>query len=341
MSGIPRRVSVLMACLLQWTGAHAETEEPAKSPKQTYVQSVYSSYFVPRAARFVLASGKLADAVDPMCRAPVEDSLGAARRAWIDALLAWESLGAVAVGPLLERHTVANIDFWPTRPGMIEAEMRQETPDTAMLRRSGVAGRGLPALEWLLWGPAAPAPVIVDPKACKYAFLLAQDVAEEARALDMRFAELGASVLPSETAGEMLTQLVNQSIGAVELLRRKRFLNPAMTRNPKAFARSLSGQTQASWNVQWGAIRGLLIGEGKSDAWTLVALLRERGLNASAVRLRAAVDQSSAAVRMASPAKPQSALDAAAALLNLRSTLERDVAAPLGVPVVFSEFDGD
>jgi predicted lipoprotein len=256
-------------------------------------------------------------------------------------MLAWESAGAIAVGPLLERYTAANIDFWPTRPHMIEAAMRQTLPDTAALRRVGVAARGLPALEWMLWETGETGGVATDATVCGYAMLLAQDIAEEAQTLDARFAAFDWSVSTQAAAAKMLAELVNQAVGSVEVLRRKRLFNPAALRNPKLFQRSLSSQSQPAWNAQWQSIRALLVGQRRGEVWTFEALLRDHGLEGAAARLRAGADQASAALRLASPERPETAERAAAALLELRRILEQDVAAPLGIPVAFSEFDGD
>jgi hypothetical protein len=55
-------------------------------------------------------------------------------------MLAWERLGAVAIGPLLEPQTEANIDLVPTRASMVEFNVTHLPADTTILRRTGVAG---------------------------------------------------------------------------------------------------------------------------------------------------------------------------------------------------------
>src|SRR4051794_22359279 len=125
----------------------------AMAAQQRFVQAAYREHLAPRAVTFKLRAIELKSALDAMCPAPNAESLQTARRAWTGTMLAWESAGAILAGPLLARHTAANIDFWPTRPGMIEFAMRSPPADVTALRRTGVAGRGLPALEWLLWGP--------------------------------------------------------------------------------------------------------------------------------------------------------------------------------------------
>ncbi len=347
MSGVRACLIVALLFLVPTKTTYADREVPGTMPpiapsiEQAYLQAAYHSHFAPRVAGFARAAARLPGAVDSMCRMSNQDSLQAARRTWIEVMLAWESAGAVAVGPLLERYTASNIDFWPTRPYMIEAAMRQTMPDSAALRQVGVAARGLPALEWLLWDPRESAQLMADAKVCGYALLLAQDIAAEGQALYTRFAAFDWSISMQDATTKMLNELVNQAIGAVEGFRRKRLFNPAALRNPKLFARSLSDQAQTAWNTQWQSIQALLVGQRGGEAWTFETLLREHGLEAPAARLRTATDQSSAAMRLASPAKFETVQRAAAALLELRRIIEQDVAAGLGIPVSFSDFDGD
>ena len=338
-------VSVTLGLLLLSNDTYADRETPTApvtlAADQTYLQAAYGSHFAPRSATFAVKAEKLRSTVETMCGTPGPGSLQAARDAWIEAMLAWESAGAISVGPLLDRFTSANIDFWPTRPNMIEAAMAHPPPNPAMLRRTGVAARGLPALEWLLWEPGASARVLADTNICGYALVLAQDIAEEGQALDTLFASLGRTVPADAATAPMLAELVNQTVGAVEAFRRKRLFKPAGLGNPKLFVRSLSGQAQPAWNAQWQSIRDLLVGERRAEAWTLEALLRSRGFEAAAARLRTGSERASAAMRMASPAKPETVLQAATALMSLRRILEQDVATSLGIPVTFSDFDGD
>src|SRR5262245_12636758 len=84
------------------------------------MRAVCRDHFDPRIETLATAARRLLDATAGLCAAPTSDALASAQNAWIATMLAWEAAGAVAIGPLLERHSEANIDFWPTRPNMIE-----------------------------------------------------------------------------------------------------------------------------------------------------------------------------------------------------------------------------
>jgi predicted lipoprotein len=313
---------------------HAETREDAR---QMFLQGVYRSHFAPRTIQFKQTTRNLQTAVEAMCGAESTATLDGARHAWVDAMLAWESLGVVGVGPLLKRHTAANIDFWPTRPNMIEAAMRSPPADARALRKLSVAARGLPALEWLLWTPGPHAPANVE-KSCRYSQVLAKDLADEAEALELEFAKLAAKAPAGAEASKLLAECVNQSVAAIEDLRRKRLLNPLTIRTSTAYARSLSQQAQPAIVVQWDAIQDLLIGDNKGS---LSALLEGSDLPTAAAHLQAKARESDTALRAVVLSDPVSVRRAAEALMGLRRSIETEIAPALGITISFSDFDGD
>jgi predicted lipoprotein len=300
---------------------------------------LYRLYFQPRARQFHFAAEKLHVAVVHLCATGTQESLQSARQAWVDSMLTWESVAAIPFGPVLARHSVANIDFWPTRPPMI-ARATQEVPSsTTILRRTAVAARGLPALEWLLWASPDLVPAVKNPSACAYAAILAEDIEEEAKALKIAFASSEQAVDGKETGA--LSQLLNQTVGAVEALRRKRLLNPAMVGNPTGYARSWSSNVKLAWHVSWASIQSLLVNHPSSEAPTFEQILRSRDADEEAIRLREAVTDASRAVSAASPQDSESVKHAASALMRVRRILEHEVAMALDIPITFTEFDGD
>jgi hypothetical protein len=164
---------------------------------------------------------------------------------------------------------------------------------------------------------------------------------EEAQALDTTLTALGDHTPAPEAAQRLLGELINQTTGAIEVLRRKRLFNPMVVRNPKSFARSLSDEARPAWMAQWDSIRNLLIGNHTDETSTLSGLLKASDLGAAAIRLEAAVAQSDNAMRGATIADPASIKRATETLMSLRRTVELEVAEPLAIPISFSDFDGD
>jgi len=115
---------------------------------------LHDAWHAPRAADFARASQPLAPAVQALCTATPERAgvaLEDARKAWRDALLAWESLSAVALGPVLEGRYQRLIDFTPTRPRMIDKAILAAPKTPADMERIGTPGEGFPALGCRLW----------------------------------------------------------------------------------------------------------------------------------------------------------------------------------------------
>jgi predicted lipoprotein len=341
MKSLASKLSAGLAALALAGSAFAEANTAVSDDVAiATLHGIEREHYAPRMQTLAIAAHRLRDSSAALCNAPTSDALASVQNAWIATMLAWEAAGAVATGPLLERHTEANIDFWPTRPNMVEAGMQQLLPDTRALRRTGVAGRGLPALEWVLWMPAPKAAALADPRACTYAALLARDVDEEAQGLRERFGASANTEIPGPVAQHAIAELLNQTVGAVETLRRKRLFNPATVGNPKAFARWASAQTQPAWNARWSSIRNVIVGQDGGSG-TIVALLVASGDEQAAAQLRETVEQASAALSAASPERMDSVLRAAEALMSVRRLLEQDAAETLHIPTRFSDFDGD
>ena len=142
-----------------------------------FVRDATAHYFVPRVAAFAKVAPTLTETLETLCRSPGTESLAAARAAWIKTMLAWENASAIGFGPLLARRAVYHIDYWPPRENLILQALSKPPTSIKELELIGGPAKGLPAIEWLLWTPAAKPDLLVDAGRCAYARLLAQDVA--------------------------------------------------------------------------------------------------------------------------------------------------------------------
>ena len=257
--------------------------EPAQ-----FVLGLHQDLSAPGAAVFAEHSRGLAQAVQALCRGsgPAQAGLAAAQARWRETMLAWESLSALAIGPIVERRSLRAIDFLPTRPRLIEQGIRRAPRTPADLERTGTPGKGLPALEWLLWTR----PVQPGTSACDYAGQLAGEIVGEAEALAEAFATLAGrdwnprqvdgqegaagevdaanqveSAAEAEPAVAAMSEVVNQWVGGLERLRWQRIERPikeAETRgSAPAFARAASGQDVAAWQAAWRTLRRLAVGD--------------------------------------------------------------------------------
>ncbi|MEW6678454.1 MAG: imelysin family protein [Pseudomonadota bacterium] len=291
----------------------------------------YDAWHAPRAADFAQASQPLAPAVQALCVASPEGTevaLEKARAAWRDALLAWESLSAVALGPVLEGRYQRLIDFTPTRPAMIEKAIRSAPATLADMERIGTPAKGFPALEWLLWTR----PVQPDSPACTYATRVAEELGREAAGLAQARLQVPVS----------LDERVNQWVGGLERLRWSDMEMPARValtssaRLAPDYPRRASGAVASAWAVRWRALKFLATGPQ-----SLVTALREKNQTAAAQALVAAVAQADAAMQAVAVEDFATVLAAGKALAALKAQVENQVAPALGVNIGFSDADGD
>lgn len=304
-----------------------------------------TQHTAPHARAFAAQAPTLVAALQRHCAGP--QALAPARAAWTQTALAWERLAAVSVGPLIERRSLREIDFFPLRPDLLRRMLAREPKTLADMVQVGTPAKGLPAIEHLLWtAPAAP-----HSAACTYAVLAAQAVQQEAEALQSAFDALAASGPSEDTAAAAFVEFVNQWLGGLERLRwmgMEKPLREAQTRGAApAFARAPSGQTGASWAAAWAEQRTLArqpdagapaLGEG---VVSIESYLRGRGHLALADRWRSALDKADAAMGRVDPAKPASVEAATSALKGLTTLMQAEVAAGMEVSLGFSSADGD
>lgn len=304
---------------------------PAYTPLHLAL-GLHRAWTLPRAEAFLSRAQRLAGQLD--------------RPAWGEAMLAWERLATPALGPLLTRRSLRQIDFAPSRLALIARALQAAPRDVAALERVGSPAKGLPALELLLWQPRP-----LNETERHYAGLLAEDVAREAQALHAGFAELAArepADWSEEDALAATAELLNQWVGGLERLRWTQMEKPLRAGGGReGLPRARSGLTAAAWAAQWQSLRGLAVFEGRrapAPGQGLVPLesyLRGRGRNAEADALGRAVLLADARLQGLSPAKPQPVLAAAKQLEALKRLVQDQVAPALDLALGFSDADGD
>jgi predicted lipoprotein len=318
----------------------------------SFVQGQVRHWYAPRSKEFEQAAAVMALSVDAYCAAGTAGSqaLATSRQAWREALLAWDRLSVVAVGPLVERRSAQRVDFAPVRPEQIARAIQRQPESEADMERLPNAAKGFGALEQLLWAPAGAAP------ACPYAARVATDIAREAAALAQAFSQASSAQAGGDTPDEAqlvtaMSEAVNQWIGAVEKLRMQgieRPLREAQDRRAKpAFARDTSGASAAERLARWQSLQALAVlpappapqpGEGLVP---LETYLRGKGLNPLADRLVRSAREAGDALRQAESGTPARLQAAARRLAALGSLVEAQVAPALDIRVGFSDADGD
>jgi len=318
----------------------ADGDPPSEQAQSVFLRHTLDRHFVPLAARFSQTAPRLIARIESLCASPNAVTLEQARSAWIETMLAWEAVDAVEVGPLLDRRSTFRIDFWPTRPREVESIVRDPPKEIELLDRVNAPAKGLPAIELLLWSPAEAPMATGSRKTCDYAHLLARGVHREAENLEQGFRELTDRAGGADTR-KAFSALINQTFGAVELLRGKYMLKPARLNNGRHFPRVLSGQTARAWSARWCAIHELLAGKPDDRSASLVEFLRGQGQTQAAADLSSAIKRAAEAMQDAAEATPATAENASAVLAEVETALANDVAAALKVTIGFHAYDGD
>lgn len=325
---------------------HASTEAVPWYTSQQWIRGVDLGWQLPRGRAFEGASQDLRQALAaaPCSAARLRD----ARPAWILAMTRWESLAAAEFGPVTERRSSRLIDFQPTRTRLVDQALAQPPASLEALDSTGTAGKGLPALEYLLWQR------LDHLGACAYAALLAEDLAREATALRSAMEAPVAAEASDEASLKTRTEeFLNQLIGGVESLRWHSMGKPlesAVKGRPPAYPRRTSAAVREAWMAQWGGLRGLMQWRGQvapaasdtaADGIPLSLYLRGRGQIRLADRLEEALDTTDRAMGTVRPGDAATVRTAMTALSKLRSLLETQIAEAMQVSIQFTSADGD
>jgi predicted lipoprotein len=324
------------------------------------LHGIYVFQIPPLAQRFQTQSEQLVRVTESFCQgdAPV----AAVRTQWQTTQVSWEALLTPSVGPLVSRRSQRQIDFWPTRPELINRALKTDPKNLTDMERVGTPAKGLPAMEWLLAQWSAPGQAKPAARDCRFVSLVAQGIAEEARALDGEFATLAAKDWADspDQATAAMAEWVNQWLAGLERLRWAHIEKPIVSHqtrhadkmgDPIAFPRLSVESNLAGWQAQW---HSLLTQARLTEAQyrnpppagkslvPIEALLLGKGKLALAGRWVAVLDKVSVAMAALKSQSTPSELLALTQLMKAVTVLfQNEVATALDIPLGFSDADGD
>lgn len=356
-------IALTVACAMGASGAMAAEELP---PLPYYsalqaVQGIYGADLPPLARQAHADSRDLLQSTQAYCQGHLTAS--ALHQQWRKALVSWQALGTPAVGPLVERRTQRQIDFWPAREKLIERALKKAPATLADMDSVGTPAKGFPGFELLLGraGQSATLPAAE----CQYLVLVAEGIDAELGAVDEAVKALAGHDWEDdpEAVGRAFAEWVNQWLGALERLRWAYIGKPleqyttAHAVDPKAqlsFARADGATNLVDWKAQWARLSSTARMTGAQhrqpplggDALLPIeALLRGKGHIALADRwvlALGAIDADLQSLPAVVSARDAARLQQLSAHLQTVSTLfHREVAGALDVPLGFSDADGD
>jgi hypothetical protein len=321
------------------------------------MQGLYTQHLPPLARDFQAQADRLVEATAQHCKGQM--TLPDLRAQWQNTLVSWETLSTPAVGPLVTRRSQRQIDFWPTRPDLLRRSMEKTPATLADMDRVGTPAKGFPAFELLMnqWA-ASRQPATAS--ACRYAELIAQGIAAEARELQNGLGEWASKEWEDEpeVTTASLAEWVNQWLAGLERLRWAHIEKPITTHQttgnagkgkPVPYARLDRDTNLRDWRAQWQSLltQGRLPPGAQPPAAgqalvPMEALLMGRGQLALAQKWGQALDQVTAGMEKLTPRSSERELLAVTKSMKAVTVLfQNEVAAALDVPLGFSDADGD
>ena len=321
------------------------------------MQGLYTHRLPPLAQEFQMQADRLANTTTQYCQG--EATLPALRAQWQDTLVSWEPLSTPAVGPLVTRRSQRQIDFWPTRPDLLRRSLEKTPTTLADMDRVGTPAKGFPAFE-VLMGQWATSRQAAPPAACRYAELVAQGIAVEARELHNALGTWASKEWDDEpeVTTASLAEWVNQWLAGLERLRWAHIEKPITTHQTTGnaakgamvpYARLDRESGLRDWRAQWQSLleQGRLPPGAQPPAAgaalvPMEALLMGRGQLALAQKWGQALDQVTAGMDKLTPRSNERELLAVTKSMKAVTVLfQNEVAAALDVPLGFSDADGD
>lgn len=376
-----RRATLGLALLLVLCGA-CDEPVPEKTPRKQALESITNDVFQPMLAIVHDEAVALDEAAAEFCQARTNGELYAVREQWGDACEAWKRTDVMAFGP----HTMppysfaADIDFWPAREASIGEVLGGTRADAGTGDDAGVppgelprslsaSQRGLPAIEYLLFGPrdatlAAFQDGALGDHRCAYLLemtkALASDTAELERVFREEFApDFTLTNNPNDrysSVNDAFGELVNNMIFAVETVRGTRLAGPlgitsGGTPQPEEVESRYSDQSIRAAVAVLDGVRDVFLGNKPADegatTFAIDAVLRERSVDLRA-DYRAKHDAAVAALEEIPEPLREAVVDdrakveaARTAITELLMLLKVDIAQALSVTATFGRNDGD
>lgn len=368
----------LLITLPLWTRAQEGTPDLG-----TVVRGVAESVIVPDIEAFAGKSRALAAAGHKFCQAPSPQGLAAAQAAWREMASSWNRVEVYRFGPLTQGFPETldwRIDSYlvDKRPKTIRKTIRiamlDERPiDAAYLEQLPVFGRGVPALEHLLFestdAKTSSSAIVSDydpgtepgRRKCALLMLIADDLASTARTLQADwvegdapfvevFATAGSGKPPYPGVQDAIDEIVNRAITAGELIKLRKvdavLHEGGEGSRPYKAESPIAEQSLGNIQANLDAIAGLLL--SPAERYGLDDYLRASGHGDVATLLVERLEAADAAItaidlplHLAVRDRPEEVRALNAELARLNAALAVDLADALNVSLEFNEADGD
>lgn len=231
-------------CLLVLAGACTTSNPPAETfDREGMLRAMVDVVIIPSFQASVDSATALHTSVGALCTTPDTAALTAAQDAWRTARRDWKRTLAFQFGPVEELLAGSAVDTWPTAFIFLEGGISGATViDEAFVHGRSESQRGLPALEYLLFGTARDnaaalerlAPAGTPGPRCQYLVAAASELTTNLQAVvdawrnqyreEFTSAGKGSATYPTVKAA--VDQVVNQLVVASEAIAGARLAQP-------------------------------------------------------------------------------------------------------------------
>lgn len=178
-------IPVLVALATFTACAQEETLGP-----RAVVRSILEQQVIPDNDAFSAAASKQQDAIKTLCAAPDAKGLEAARESFRNLALSWSRIEWLSFGPAREGNRRETLFFWPDNRGrgLRQIEELAASTDATQFEAAAFAGKsvavkGMPALEYVLFGAGADGLTSAGSARCAYAVAIAASIQSTAHDL--------------------------------------------------------------------------------------------------------------------------------------------------------------
>lgn len=157
---------------------------------RTIVEAIVDQQIIPDHKAFADAARQQQTAVSALCATPGDATLTTAREAFRKTALAWSRIEWLSFGPARQGNRREILFFWPDNRGRGQRQVEELATSTdaaqfadAAFTNKSVSVKGLPALEYVLFGEGADALLSPGAVRCAFANAIAASVATTAQDL--------------------------------------------------------------------------------------------------------------------------------------------------------------
>jgi predicted lipoprotein len=349
---------------------------PAKDiPETVFDRSRMLEHMAKRVMRptyveLATATQALPPLASQFCAALSVGHLTTLQHAWRRAVAPLKRSEAFRLGPAIL--LASAVDFWPTRPRLIQKVLGDPQPITdEFIALAGAAARGVAAIEYLLFDPDGSDTAIIaqfrdglkGKRRCAYLLGISKHLAQQAQLVEHAWSPTGGNFVAEltqaghgsttyPTVHQAVSDIVNRLLAALEKLHKDKLGKPLHGSGkspwPEAVEAWRSGNSLANIleNLQglyavYAGLDGSTDGPGFDDLLTALGSPLAARITQQIRATIAAVQAIPPPLRQAVVAHPQAVAATYGAIKGLLILLKVDMTNVLGVTVDFSDNDGD